>query len=349
MGSKKEKGMTSAELSSFCGQVAMLLESGLSLYSGMETLAEADSTSANADMYQEASRRVNEAGSLYEALRGDDRWPEYLVEMTGIGERSGQLEKVMRGMEHYYAREDRIRNAIVSAVTYPLTLGAMLVLIVLVMLWKVLPVFRRVLSGMGMGMTGSGSTLVRAGTAAGWIVLAVVGLALIAAVAAVILMRTSKRDAVRNLIWRMMPSIRKVSAKLSASRAASVLSMMLSGGFRVEEALEQASSVLTDRDAAAKIDEIRDGMVNGKSFSDALTDSNLLGELENRMVRMGSATGHEDQVLGKIGSMYEQQAETDISRLVGIIEPTLVALLCIVIGAVILSVMLPMAGMLSSF
>ena len=88
MGAKKEKGMTSAELSSFCGQVAMLLESGLPLYDGMETLAQADSTSVNAEMYQEASRRVNEVGSLYEALKGDDRWPAYLVEMTGIEPRS---------------------------------------------------------------------------------------------------------------------------------------------------------------------------------------------------------------------------------------------------------------------
>ena len=67
------------------------------------------------------------------------------------------------------------------------------------------------------------------------------------------------------------------------------------------------------------------------------------------MVRIGGATGHEDQVLERIGTMYEQQVEEDISRMVGIIEPTLVALLCIVIGAVILSVMLPMAGMLSVY
>jgi len=349
MGAKKEKGMTSAELSSFCGQVAMLLESGLSLYSGMETLAQADSDSANADMYREASRLYNEQGSLYAALKEDKRWPAYLVEMTGIGEKSGQLEKVMRGLEHYYAREDRIRNSIVSAITYPLTLGAMLVLIVLVMLWKVLPVFRRVLSSMGMSMTGSDSALIRMGSAAGWVVLIVVGIALIAVLVSVILMRTSRRDAVRNLVWKVMPSLRHVSARLSASRAASVLAMMLSGGFRVEEALEQASGVLTDRDAAARIEEVRSGMVNGKSFSDALTDSGMFGELENRMVRMGSATGHEDQVLSRIGTMYEEQVETEISRIVGIIEPTLVALLCIVIGAVILSVMLPMAGMLSTF
>lgn len=347
--SRKEKGMTSAELSSFCGQVALLLEAGLPIYEGMETLAEADSESTNADMYREVSRQVNEKGSLYEALKSDSRWPAYLVEMAGIGEHSGQLEKVMRGLEKFYAREDRIRSSVVSAVTYPLTLSAMLVLIVLVMLWKVLPVFRRVLAGMGMGMSGSGSALVRVGTAVGWIVLVVVGLLLIAVLVGLIMMKTSKRDQVLGLVMKLMPRVRAIRSKLSASRVASVLAMMLSGGFRVEEALEQTAGVLTDRDAAQKVEQIRSGMTEGKSFTDSLAQSRIFSDLENRMVRIGGATGHEDQVLDRIGTMYEQQVEEEISRMVGIIEPTLVALLCIVIGAVILSVMLPMAGMLSIY
>ena len=63
---KDQKGLSAAELSTFCGQVALILEAGL---------------------------------PLYDALKTDGRWPEYLVEMVGIGERSGQLEKVMRGLE----------------------------------------------------------------------------------------------------------------------------------------------------------------------------------------------------------------------------------------------------------
>ena len=99
MKEQKNKQLSAAELSNFCGQVALILEAGLPLYDGMETLAKADSTSANAAAYEAASRGVTETGSLYEALKRDGVWPEYLVEMIGIGERSGQLEKVMRGLE----------------------------------------------------------------------------------------------------------------------------------------------------------------------------------------------------------------------------------------------------------
>ena len=348
MSKKKQNGLSSAELSNFCGQVALILEAGLPLYDGMETLAGADKGSENADIYESASKGVTETGSLYDALKEDERWPKYLVEMVGIGERSGQLDRVMRGLEDYYAREDRIRSSIVGAVTYPMVLGVMLIVIVLILLWKVLPVFRRVLASMGVGMTESGSLMMRLGVSVGWIVLALVAVVVLLVIAGVILMRTKHRDKVMAIVQKVFPSINKVNNQLSASRVASVLSMMLSGGFPMDEALEMTSNVLTDRDAAAKVEHIRKSLDEGNTFAEAVTSAQMFDDLHNRMVTMGSATGREDQVLGKLADLYEEQVEDGITRLVAIIEPTLVAMLSIVIGAVLLSVMLPMAGILSS-
>ncbi len=344
---KQTKGLSAAELSTFCGQVALVLEAGLPLYDGMETLAGADAASGSADMYRAASKSVTETGSLYEALKSDPRWPEYLTEMVGIGERSGQLEKVMRGLESYYAREDRIRSSVVSAVTYPLVLGAMLVVIVLILLWAVLPVFRRVIDAIG-GMSASGQAMMNVGTAVGWVVLALVGLVVLAVLAAVILLRTKHREKVLGLIQRLFPPVSRLNRKLSASRVAGVLSMMLSGGFPTDEALDMTAAVLSDKAAAEKVKGIRKGLENDQSLADAINGTGLFDELHGRMIKMGTATGREDQVLGKLAELYEEQTEEDITRLIGIIEPSLVALLSIVIGAVLLSVMLPMAGILSS-
>ena len=348
MNKKNKNGLSSAELSNFCGQVALILEAGLPLYDGMETLAGADKGSENADIYESASKGVTETGSLYDALRDDDRWPKYLVEMVGIGERSGQLDRVMRGLEDYYAREDRIRSSIVGAVTYPMVLGIMLIVIVLILLWKVLPVFRRVLASMGVGMTESGSMMMQLGVSVGWIILALVALVVILVIVGVILLRTKHRDKVMTLVQKIFPSINKVNNQMSASRVASVLSMMLSGGFPMDEALDMTSNVLTDREAAAKVEQIRKSLDDGSTFAEAVTNAQLFNDLHNRMVTMGSATGREDQVLSKLADLYEEQVEDGITRLVAIIEPTLVAMLSIVIGAVLLSVMLPMAGILSS-
>ena len=86
MAGKGKNGLTSAELSSFCSQIALILSAGLPLYDGMETLAETTKGTEYADLYEKAYKGVNETGSLYESLKSDGRWPTYLVEMAGIGE-----------------------------------------------------------------------------------------------------------------------------------------------------------------------------------------------------------------------------------------------------------------------
>ena len=344
----KKRALDSAELSSFCSQVALILSAGLPLYDGMETLAETTRGSEYADLYESASKAVNETGSLYQALQRDDRWPTYLVEMVGIGEQTGQLEKVMNGLSDYYAREDRIRTSIIGAITYPMVLGVMLVLIIAIMLWKVLPVFQRVLNSMGAELSGSGSALMRLGSTIGWVVLALVALVVLAVLVGAVLMKTSARDSVMAFIRKLFPPMRNLSLKLASSRVASVLSMMLSSGFPTNEAFRLLPSILSDGEAADKVQGIRKELDGGAAFADAISHSKLFDGLHDRMIRMGVAAGREDQVMAKIADLYEEQVEDGIARLVAIIEPTLIVLLAIVIGAVLLSVMLPMAGILSS-
>ncbi len=344
----KKRGLVSAELSSFCSQVALILSAGLPLYDGMETLAETTRGSEYADLYEGVSKGVNETGSLYQALQRDDRWPTYLVEMAGIGEQTGQLESVMNDLSEYYAREDRIRSSVIGAVTYPLVLGVMLVLIIAIMLWKVLPVFQRVLNSMGAQMSASGSALMHLGSTIGWVVLALVGLVVLAVVVGALLLKTSARDKVLGLVRKLFPPMRNLSMKLASSRVASVLSMMLHSGFPTGEAFRLLPSVLSDGEAADKVKGIQKELDGGAGFADAISHSKLFDGLHDRMIRMGVAAGREDQVMAKIADLYEEQVEDGISRLVAIIEPTLIALLAVVIGAVLLSVMLPMAGILSS-
>ena len=143
---------------------------------------------------------------------------------------------------------------------------------------------------------------------------------------------------------KAFPPLRRLSMRQASSRAASVLAMMLSSGFPLEQALEMVPLVLPDAEAAGEIAKIREKMGEGVSFSDALTGSAMFDEIHRQMLRMGIAAGREDQVMSKIAQTYEQQVEEGISGLVSVIEPTMVAALSIVIGAVLLSVMMPMAG-----
>jgi len=254
----------------------------------------------------------------------------------------------MQGLSAYYERESRIRQAVRGAVTYPLVLSVMMVLILMVLILKVMPVFRRVLGSMGVAMTATGSMMMNVGTVIGWVVLALVLVFALAALICVLLLKSGRREQVLAGLKKAFPPLRRLSMRLASSRAASVLAMMLSSGFPLEQALEMVPLVLPDAEAAGEIAKIREKMGEGVSFSDALTGSEMFDEIHRQMLRMGIAAGREDQVMSKIAQTYEQQVEEGISGLVSVIEPTMVAALSIVIGAVLLSVMMPMAGIISS-
>ncbi|MBE5804852.1 MAG: type II secretion system F family protein [Clostridiales bacterium] len=342
----RQRKLSPEELSSFCEQIALMLDSGMTLYDGIEMLAAEEKEGDR--LYGTILQGMHATGSLYEALRQDSSWPQYMVQMVGIGEETGRLEDIMLSLSQYYEREGRIRSAASSAITYPLVLGAMLVVIILVLLWRVLPVFNRVLDSLGVSGTESGSLLMHLGAVVGWVVLAVIAVLGVAALVCLVLMKTSHKDKVMALIQRIFPPLRRINRKLSSARVASMLSLMLSSGYPMESALEMAPYALTDKEAARRVEGIRAAMAEGATFSEALSASELFEDFHNRMIRVGAASGHEPQVMAKIAGIYEEQVEEGFTRLVAIIEPTLVALLSVVIGAILLSVMMPMAGILSN-
>ena len=346
---KKKLAMSSEELSSFCDQIALMLNSGMTLRDGIQMLSEDElKEGAKNHPYTDLLGIVEETGSLYEAMKAhEDRWPQYMLEMVGIGEETGRLEDIMVNLSNYYQREGRIRSAAVSAITYPLVLGVMLVVIIGILLWKVLPVFNRVLESLGVSNTGD-NFLMRFGSIAGWAVLGLIGVLVLFALIVIILLKTPYREKTLRFLRNLFPPVRRITEKLSSARVAGILGLMLSSGFPMDAALEMAPAALTDQDAIDKVNLIRDHMANGESFSEALSKSGLFADFHNRMLKIGAASGHEPQVMTKIAEIYEEQVEDDLARLISIIEPTLVALLCIVIGAVLLSVMLPMAGVLGS-
>ena len=340
--------LNSMELSGFCAQVAMMLSSGMPLYEGMEALAHTYEGSAVHGIYAAVARTVIETGSLHEALKEQSAFPSYLTAMVGIGERAGRAEEVMRALSDYYAREGRIRSAVRSAVTYPLVLAVMMALIVLIMVWKVMPVFRQVLNNMGVTLTESGTRMMDLGAAIAWVVLGLVVLAALIAVICLLMLRTGRREKVMKLIRKVVPPIGRLQLQLSSARVASVLSMMLGGGFPLEEALELVPSVLEDRVAVEEIGKVRERMASGVGFGEALTAGSLFDELYNCMIRTGCEVGCADQAMGRVAKDYEEKVEDGIADMVSIIEPTMVGVLSVVIGAVLLSVMLPMAGVISS-
>ena len=344
----KKAKLTLEELSIVCEQLALILRAGLPLHDGVEALTDNYKGSVHADSFALLSQEVLETGSLYTGIKNAGAFPEYLVEMTGIGERTGELQSVMEQMAAYYEREAKIRRAIQNAIIYPLLLIIMMAALITVLVVQVLPIFEDVMRGMGIGMDSSSGTWMNFGIGVGKGVLIATGLLIVALFVGMLLIRKKSNNQARNLIYRVFAPLRRMNQKLYASRFAANMAMMLNSGYPLDESLELITGIINDEEIRSRINQCREYMQEGKSFPEAVEQIGIFDKLHCRMIRVGFQAGQTDRVMSKLAIIYEEEMDDAINRIVSIIEPSLVALMSVIIGAILLSVMLPLLSVMGT-
>lgn len=341
------RAMRADEASVFCEQVSLLLAAGMPIYEGMEALAEGYKGMREYPRMKCMADEVGKDGNLSGAMRRSGMFPSYLVEMTLVGERAGKLEWVMGELSEYYRREGRVVRALRSAVTYPVVLVMMMACVIGVLIMKVMPVFRQVFASLGLDAGTSADSLLQIGMDIGYLVLIVSAILLALAFVAFLLTLTPARGRVLNFLVRVFPFARRLTERVAAQRFAGVMSMMIGSGFPIEEALRFAPTIVGPGFVREKLEKVGEMTRAGRSFPEAITDVGLFSPVYNRMVVVGFAAGRADAALAKVAEVYEDQVDDGFSQFVSTIEPTLVALLSVLVGAILLSVMLPMAGVLA--
>lgn len=146
--------LTNMEISSFCGQMAMVLKSGISAIDGVEIMRDDAATEKGKALLSKVYDSLSESGSLADSLKMTGECPDYAIDMIRIGEQSGKLETVMRSLSAYYKRENSIADGIRNAVTYPFIMILMMFAVVGVLIVKVLPIFGSVYQDLGTELTG---------------------------------------------------------------------------------------------------------------------------------------------------------------------------------------------------
>lgn len=332
------------ETSIFCAQAALLLQAGIPLSDGLPTLTE-EGTPAGQDLLRLIASTVSETGSLYEGVSAAGVFPSYMVQMIRIGEAVGKLEDVLSALSRFYEREDKLRTAVRSAVLYPMILIVLMAAVVAILVAAVLPVFSQVLEGLGGEVSGSG--MLSLGNTIGTCALVIVAVLLVVMVVLLVVsLTTGGRERLVRLSARL-PLLRGVYRRISSGRFASVMSMMLSSGYNLEEALELAQGVVADAMVKKKIMECREQVNAGVSFADALIRLDLFSGLYARLIQTGEKAGRLDDVMQNLAARYEEEIDDSLSSLVSVIEPTLVIILSVLIGGILLSVMLPLISIMS--
>lgn len=290
---------------------------------------------------------LNTTGVFSAGLEDAGVFPDYMLNMVRLGEQAGRLDEVMGALALHYEREAGLAAAIKSAVTYPCIMIGMMLLVVLVLVTKVLPVFHQVFAQFGTNASGMSGALMNAGQALNHYSVVFV---IILAVLIVLFIYFSRTESGKIAATKIFSGFRPTQSfyhKNAACRFASGMALTLKSGLTPEEGLKMAGELISNPAFQAKLERCSSLLEEGTPLTEALSKSGIFTGVHARMLLVGDRTGSIDDAMQKIASQYEDELDESISSAISVIEPTLVAVLSIIVGLILLSVMIPLMGILS--
>lgn len=344
----KRNVLTLPYLSSFCMSMYLVMQAGIPLAEGVQMLAEDEKDAGRRGLLLKLHESLDMGEPLGTAMEKTDEFPKYVLDMVDLGERTGNLDRVLKSLSEYYERQEQVSKSIKNAIMYPAILLVVMILVVVVLITKVLPVFGEVYRQLGSEMSPAAAAIMNFGVAvsAHWRAIVVV-LAVLAAVIAACVLAKPLHAAFAKLFTQLR-SEKSIGAMVAYTRFASAMAMTMSSGMDVDESLEMAANLTGNPVVSERIGRCRELMAQGESFEDAITSSKVLPLLYCRMITIGIRTGSADTVMSEIARRTEEQSNDRIESVVSKVEPTLVIIMSVIVGLILLSVMLPLVNVMSS-
>lgn len=340
--------LSNGELSAFCSQMALILRSGISAVEGISLMLEDTEDLEERAFLTLIEETLQATGSFQEALAATKAFPDYMLQMIEIGQYAGKLDEVMKALSLHYEREALISKSIKNAVTYPLIMVFMMLTVILVLITKVMPVFNQVFRQLGSEMTGFSAAILHFGAAINrYSIVLIVFIALLAA-AVLYFGKTQKGRSKLTSFASRFSRTRAFTEKIAACRFASGMSLTLSSGISPEECLDLAARLIHHDSFSRKLAACKEEVDRGEDLSRSLLTCKIFSGIYARMASIGSKTGSLDEVMKDIADTYQDEIDQSFTDMIAVLEPTLVIALSLIVGMILLSVMLPLMGIMSS-
>ena len=341
------KKLSSDETAYFFEQLALILNAGMQLSDGMEILYEDIDDKRIREVFGRLSKSINSGKNLADSMEEFGGFPEYAVNMVRIGGVTGRLENVLQDLSEYYENRAELNRTVRSAVIHPLMLLLMMTAVIVVLIVLVLPMFSRIFAQFDASVSETVSSAVSTAYGVGWVVLIVL-LAVIAAVVifALLSLIPSFRKKLSGFL-AVFPFTKGISKKFSLAKISSAMSLMASAGIAAEEMPSYAASLISDKKLVNKLESCRERVLNGEYFADVISTSNIFPSMFSHSLKFAYTSGSFEQSWKKLSERCANDAADAASGIVSVIEPLIVIILTTVIGAVLLSVMIPLMNIMS--
>lgn len=335
--------MSSMELSEFCSQIAAMTGAGITLPQAMAILEEGTDNKRFAAVYRKLRSEMRQGSPASDAMESTGLFPELAVNMFRAGEASGRVSEIAGRLAKYYQREYRMRSRIRAALLYPKILGITAVASVLMIFLVVMPAATPLIGKMELPLITRLLMAFSRFIEERWY-LAILILSIPIAVWKVL-----KRNRSFCLWWNRMklyfPVIGRQLRIICTFRLAGSLSSLYASGLPILESLKIAGETLGNCYLESQFSAVAARVQKGEMLSSAIKAVDGLDTKLASVIYVGEETGKLDTMLEQIADSYEYDSEIALSKLISLIEPSMILIMGAVIGVILLGVMLPLWNM----
>jgi type IV pilus assembly protein PilC len=337
-----KKRVKTKDLAVFSRQFATMIDAGLTMIRALNIMAEQSENPELRRILRGVKQDVEAGLSLSASFsKTPEVFPPLMINMTRAGEAGGFLDGAMRQIADNFEAEVKLRGKIKAALTYPVVVFCLAILMCTAMLIFVVPVFRDMFTNLGGELPLPTKILVALSSAMKYLV----PLAVVSGVGFVVWWRKFGRsERVRNVVDPLklkLPVFGKLFQKLALTRFSRNLGTLLSSGVPILQSLDIVSETTGSIVISRALKEVQESVRRGESVAGPLAEHDVFPQMVVQMIASGEEAGAIDQMLKKIAEFYDEEVEAMTESLTALIEPLMIAFLGGVVGSMIVALYMP--------
>lgn len=344
----RRRGVPTREFLVFNQELATLLKAGMPLVQSLDILRKRVGNPVFKSVLDDVYERVRAGSALSEAFEAHGAmFPGVYTASLLAGEKSGNLEQVLRRYVGYVKVVTSVRRKTVSALVYPAILLSLAIVVVTIIVVRVVPEFSNFYNSFGHELPLSTRFIVGLSNVVTTYFALIIG-----SILAVVLgvwwwtRRPGQKQRLDRQILRV-PALGPIAQKFSTSQGARTLATLIGGGIPLVNALEVTSRSLSNQYMAGELARAAQEVREGRSLATAMQDRGAFPDVAIKMVEVGESTGALQEMLNSLADFYDEEIETNLGRFVTLVEPILLVIMGLVIASLLLALYLPLFNLSS--
>lgn len=323
-------------------QLAVMLRSGLTLLDALRMLTEHTHSAPLRKIWRTASQEILAGVSLGDAMSRQKTFPQLVVQLTRVGERTGELDLVLTRASEALERLRKLKSQILTAMAYPVVVFISAVFVAGFMVFYVIPKIQKFLQGMGKKLPAITQLLVDVtefcNRNLGW----GVGLLVVATTVWLFVRSSPSGRWWTDRLFLRVPILGHLFSTAGTAAFARNLSTLLQSGVSLLDSLESIEHLLGNRYLSTVVARAREQVVEGRTLADALGKDRSFQPMMLRMIAIGESAGRLDEILSETARYYEEDLERLIKKLAALVEPAMLVVVGGIVGFVYIAFFMAM-------